>query len=87
MIGLTVLSRVEEEVAETLLENCYEYLLAVSTDTLAVINSNIEIEKVIIQGKDNDAYLLSCDDINCFLDGLEAFEKLIKSGKNPLNYI
>ena len=87
MLHLTVLSRVKEEVAETELENCYEYLLAVSTDTLVVINSKIEIEKVIIQGNDNDAYLCGCRDINHFLDALASLEELINNRINPINSI
>ena len=87
MLELTVLSRVEEEVAETELENCYEYFIAVSTDTLAVLNSKIELEKVIIQGKDNDAFICACTDINHFLDSLAILEEMIINRINPLNSI
>ena len=74
-------------VTETTLENKYEYLIAVSTDTLAVVNSKIELEKVIIQGKDNNAFLCTCTDINHFLDCLAILEELIINKKNTLSVL
>ena len=76
MIELETLTVLEEV---TLLNNHYEYLLAVSTDTLAVINSKMELETFIIQGNDNDAFICACTDINHFLDSLTLLETLIKN--------
>ena len=86
MLQLTILADLEE-VTETALENKYEYLIAVSTDTLAVVNSKIELEKIIIKGKDNDAFVCACDDINHFLDCLAILEELIINKKNALSVL
>ena len=75
---LTVLGEV------TLLNNHYEYLLAVSTDTLAVINSKMELETFIIKGNDNDAFICACTDIDHFLDCLALLEDLIKNKREIL---
>ena len=86
MVQLKILKSLEE-VIESELNNYYEYLLAVSTDTLAVINSKLELEKIIIQGNDNDAFLCACTDINHFLDCLTMLEDMINKRNNTLNNI
>ena len=86
MLQLTILADLEEA-TETTLENKYEYLIAVSTDSLAVLNSKIKLEKIIIQGKDNDAFVYTCTDINHFLDCLAILEEMIIKGTNALNAI
>lgn len=86
MLQLTILADLEE-VTEAALENEYEYLIAVSTDSLAVINSKIELEKIIIQGKDNNAFVCACTDINHFLDCLAIIEELIINKKNALSVL
>ena len=83
MLQLTILADLEE-VTEATLENEYEYLIAVSTDSLAVLNSKIELEKIIIQGKDNDAFLCACTDINHFLDCLTKLEEMINNDNKLL---
>lgn len=83
MIELKTLT-VLEEVYDTLLNNHYEYLLAVSTDTLAVINSKMELETFIIKGNDNDAFICACTDINHFLDCIALLEDLIKNKREIL---
>lgn len=83
MIELKTLT-VLEEVYDTLLNNHYEYLLAVSTDTLAVINSKMELETFIIKGNDNDAFVCACTDINHFLDCIALLEDLIKNKREIL---
>ena len=86
MLQLTILEDLEE-VTEAALENEYEYLIAVSTDSLAVLNSKIELEKFIIQGKDDNAFVCTCTDINHFLDCLAILEELIINKKNVLNFL
>ena len=83
MIELETLT-VLEEVYDALLNNHYEYLLAVSTDTLAVINSKMELETFIIKGNDNDAFICACTDIDHFLDCLALLEDLIKNKREIL---
>ena len=77
--------RVESKIRH--ITNHYEYLLAVSTDSLAVINSKMELEKFIIKGNDNNAFLCACTDINHFLDCLAILEEMILKGINALNTI
>ena len=86
MLQLTILADLEE-VTEAALENEYEYLIAVSTDSLAVVNSKIELEKIIIQGKDNNAFVCACTDINHFLDCLAIIEELLINKKNALSVL
>ena len=86
MVQLKILKSLEE-VTESELNTYYEYMLAVSTDTLAVINSKLELEKIIIQGNDNDAFLCACTDINHFLDCLTMLEDMINKRNNTLNNI
>ena len=83
MVQLKILTNLEE-VTESELNNYYEYLLAVSTDTLAVINSKLELEKIIIQGNDNDALICACTDINHFLDCLTRLEEMINNDNKLL---
>ena len=86
MVQLKILKSLEE-VTESELNTYYEYMLAVSTDTLAVITSKLELEKIIIQGNDNDAFLCACTDINHFLDCLTMLEDMINKRNNTLNNI
>ena len=75
MVQLKILTNLEE-VTESELNNYYEYMLAVSTDTLAVLNSKLKLEKIIIQGNDNNFFVCVCNDINHFLDSLTLLENL-----------
>lgn len=86
MVELKILTSLEE-VTDTFLTTHYEYLLAVSTDSLAVINSEMKLEKFVIKGNDNDAFLCACTDINHFLDCLTKLEELIINKKNALNVL
>ena len=86
MVQLKILKSLEE-VTESELNTYYEYMLAVSTDTLAVINSKLELEKIIIQGNDNDTFICACTDINHFLDCLTMLEDMINKRNNTLNNI
>ena len=83
MIELKTLT-VLKEVYDTLLNNHYEYLLAVATDTLAVIDSKMELETFIIKGNDNDAFICACTDINHFLDCLTKLEDMINNDNKLL---
>ena len=86
MVQLKILTSLEE-VTDTFLTTHYEYLLAVSTDSLAVVNSKLELEKFVIKGNDNDAFLCACTDINHFLDCLAIIEELILNKKNALSVL
>ena len=86
MVQLTILVDLEEA-PESAIENKYEYLIAVSTDTLAVVNSKLELERIIIKGKDNNAFVCVCDDINHFLDCLAILEELITNKRMLLVFL
>ena len=83
MVELKILTSLEE-VTDSFLTTHYEYLLAVSTDTLAVVNSKLELEKFVIKGNDNDAFLCACTDINHFLDCLTKLEEMINNDNRLL---
>ena len=86
MVPLKILKS-SEEITKSELNNYYEYFLVASTDTLAVINSKLELEKIIIPGNDNDAFICACTDINHFLDCLAILEELIINKKNALSVL
>lgn len=69
-------------------DKSYEYLLAVSTDSLYILSSDkSRIVETIVKGKDNDGYLLSADCENDFLDAIVIIKRDILSGLNPLDWI
>ena len=68
-------------------EDYYEYYLAISSDSLAVFHNKTEFEKFIIEGKDNNAYLCACTDINHFLDIIDIVSDMINNNINPINYL
>ena len=78
MVQLKILTSLEE-VTDTFLTTHYEYLLVASTDSLAVANSKLELEKFVIKGNDNDFFLCVCTDINHFLDCLTELEEMINN--------
>ena len=69
-------------------DKSYEYLLAVSTDSLYVLSPDkSRIIETIVEGEDNDGYLLSADCENDFLDAIVIIKRDILSGLNPLHWI
>ena len=69
-------------------DSSYEYLLAVSTNSLYILSPDrSRIVETIVEGKDNDGYLLSADCENDFLDAIVIIKKDILSGLNPLDWI
>ena len=66
----------------------YEYLLAVSTDTLVVISKDQQ-ERIdtIVEGIDKNGYVLLCDNEDSFLDAISIFKEDIISGNNPLKLL
>ena len=72
---------------ETLDTTAYEYLLAVSSDSLYILSSNNRIVDTIIQGLDNIAWVFSADTKDEFLDAIIVLKQDIISGCNPLDRI
>ena len=66
----------------------FQYLLAVSTDSLYVLSPDkSRIVETIVEGKDNDGFILSLDCENDFLDAIVIIKRDILSGVNPLDWI
>ena len=66
----------------------YEYMLAVSSDTLYVISPDkTRLIEIINDGTDIDGYLLSAESEDEFLDTILLIKQDISSGKNPLHWI
>jgi len=65
-----------------------KYVLAVSTDSLLIMSQKVDkIVEMIVDGKDDDAYLCSTDDLDCFLDAINIIKADIASGLNPIERI
>lgn len=66
----------------------YEYLLAISSDSLYILSPDKHrIVETIVEGKDNDGYIASTDCENDFLDAIITIKRDILSGLNPLDRI
>jgi len=65
----------------------YEYYLALSSDTLVVIDKQLNFVEWIVIGNDNAGIYISANDENEFLDYIILLKKLILSGINPVELI
>lgn len=61
--------------------------IAISCDSLLVIDKDLELVEWIIDGNSTDGLYLSCDNEDDFLDAIIFFKKIILSGDNPLDYV
>lgn len=62
----------------------YEYLAAVSSDSLYIVNKGKNrIIETIVEGKDNDAYLCAFDSEDCLLDYILIWKDELSRGINP----
>jgi hypothetical protein len=68
-------------------EDTYEFRLGVSEDTLVVLNNKNEPVRRIIWGEDLVLRILVCDDLDLFLDTINLFTNLIKTGKSPEQWL
>jgi len=81
---IQVIANVKESALE-LFSKGYNYLLAVSSDTLYVISLDREdMIECIIEGTDNNGYVVQADDEDCFLEAIYTIKECIKAGNNPL---
>jgi hypothetical protein len=65
-------------------DRSYDYYLAISSDTLVVVNKQIEQVECIIKGTDQQGLLSSCPDEDSFLEALHMVKHTILSGLNPI---
>lgn len=69
-------------------DTAYEYLLAISSDSLYVLSPDkSRFIETIIEGKDTDGYIASADCEDDFLDAIVIIKRDILSGLNPLDWI
>lgn len=61
----------------------YPYYMALSTDSLFVVDNKYDFVECIIQGKDVVANVLAATDEEMFLETLQLLKDCIKSGRNP----
>ncbi len=74
-----------QDCMEMLVEG-YDYMLAFSTDTLLVIDkAKMQPLEWIIEGQDDQGYVLQASDEDEFLDTIIAIKQAINTGGNPLH--
>lgn len=61
--------------------------IVISSDSLLVINKDLELVEWIIEGNSTDGIYMSADTEDDFLDAIVFFKNIILSGNNPLKYI
>ena len=61
--------------------------IAISSDSLLVIDKDLELVEWIIKGDNTDGVYMSADTEDDFLDAIVFFKNIILSGNNPLDYI
>lgn len=66
-------------------DGIYQYYLAVSTDSLVILNDKEEFVEWVVKGDDRDAYVLSAPDEDTFLESLSLLKECIQSGNNPFD--
>lgn len=78
-----LINTLEESIST--LSNNFSYYLAVSSDSLYIIDpvTNKVIE-IIVDGKDNSALLCCSDDVDHFLDCISIIKEDILNHRNPL---
>lgn len=65
----------------------YEYLLALSSDSLCVISRSYELVETIITGRDDDALVCSADNEDDFLEAISSIKYCIFRGINPIQFL
>jgi hypothetical protein len=61
----------------------YEYFLAISTDTLVIIDRDGKVVKEVIKGNDDMGYLCMATNVDEFLDALMILKQTILEGCDP----
>lgn len=69
------------------MNNGFPDFIAISSDTLLIINKHLEAVEWIIEGNDTDGIYLSANSQDDFLDAISFFKEKILSNENPKLYI
>lgn len=67
--------------------DCFKDYIAISSDSLLIIDKDLELIEWIIEGNSTDGVYLSCDSEDDFLDAILVLKNVILSGNNPLKSI
>lgn len=66
--------------------DCFKDYIAISSDSLLIINKDLELVEWIIEGNSTDGVYMSADSEDDFLDAIIFLKHLILSGNNPLEW-
>lgn len=61
--------------------------ISISSDSLLIIDKDLELVEWIIQGQDNKGVYMSADNEDDFLDAIIILKNIILSGDNPFDHI
>jgi hypothetical protein len=60
--------------------------ICISSDSLLIIDKELELVEWIIQGHDNNGVYMSAENENDFLDAIIVLKNIILLGDNPLDW-
>jgi hypothetical protein len=61
--------------------------IVISSDSLLIINKELELVEWIVEGEDKDGTYMSAETEDDFLDAIIFFKSILLSGDNPTLYI
>jgi hypothetical protein len=61
--------------------------IVISSDSLLIINRELELVEWIVEGEDKDGTYMSAETEDDFLDAIIFFKSILLSGDNPTLYI
>mgnify|MGYP003659344464 CR=1 FL=1 len=67
-------------------EDSFKDYIVISSDSLLVIDKDLELVEWIIEGNSTDGIYMSADSLDDFLDAIIFLKDLILSGNNPLEW-
>lgn len=70
-----------------LMNDGFPDFIAISSDTLLIINKHLEAVEWIIEGNDTDGIYLLANSEDDFLDAISFFKEKLLSGDNPKKYV
>ena len=68
-------------------EDQFKDYIAISSDSLLIIDKELKLVENIIRGDDNSGLYLSAETVDDFLDAILFFKQIISSGKNPMEFV
>jgi hypothetical protein len=63
--------------------DCFKDYIAISSDSLLIIDKDLELVEWIIEGNNTDGVYMSADCEDDFLDAIIFFKNILLSGGNP----